>query len=65
MTERLLRLHRGTLGHRIDFVSEGRTHTIGAEPESQGFDGSADELTDYEHSSEAFEMLDNSCVEGP
>ena len=64
MTERLLRLHRGTLGHRIDFVSEGRTHTIGAEPVSQGF-ASADELTDYEHSAEALEMLDNSCVEGP
>ena len=48
MTERLLRLHRVTLGHRIDLVSEGRTHTIGAEPERQGFDGSADELIDSE-----------------
>jgi len=48
MTERLLRLHGVTLGHRIDLVSEGRTHIIGAEPEIQGFDGSADELIDSE-----------------
>jgi hypothetical protein len=48
MTERLLRLHRVTLGHRIDLVSEGRTPIIGAEQGSQGFDGSADELIDSE-----------------
>jgi hypothetical protein len=48
MTDRLLRLHGVTLGHRIDLVSEGRTHTIGAEPGSQGFDGSAEEFTDSE-----------------
>jgi hypothetical protein len=30
----------------MDFVSEGRTHTMGAEPERWGLDGPGDEFID-------------------